>query len=73
LHKFSVKGSPNNSESEAMKMQCSQCEKILLVGDSCEVAFEDYRLHFLCSKGCKDKWEELRTTREGGATTNSPK
>jgi len=54
-------------------MQCSQCEKILLVGDSCEVAFEDYRLHFLCSKGCKDKWEELRTTREGGATTNSPK
>jgi len=51
-----------------MRLHCSQCEKILLLGDSCEVAFEDDRLHLLCSKGCKDKWEELKTTKEGGAT-----
>ena len=57
-------GCPNNSESEAMRLHCSQCEKTLLVGDSCEVAFEEDRLHLLCSKECKNQWEELWTTKE---------
>ena len=57
-------GCPNNPESEEMKLHCSQCKKFLFVGDSCEVAFEENRLHLFCSKGCKDKWEELRPKKE---------
>ena len=57
-------GCPNNPEPEAIKMPCSQCEKILFLDDICEVAFEEDRLHLLCSTGCKVKWEEPRTTKE---------
>ncbi len=57
-------GCPNNPASETMKLHCSQCEKNLVVGDSCEIAFENDRFHLFCSKGCKEKWEELRTSKQ---------
>jgi RNase P subunit RPR2 len=47
-----------------MKLHCSQCKKILVVGDSCEIAFENDRVHLFCSKGCKEKWEERRSTKK---------
>jgi hypothetical protein len=33
-------GCPNNPESEARKMPCSQCKKILSVSDFCEIHYE---------------------------------
>ena len=57
-------GCPNNPESEAMKMPCSQCKKILSVSDFCEIHYEEDGLHLLCSKLCKNEWEGLRNTKE---------
>ena len=57
-------GCPNNPQSETIKLHCSQCKEILFVGDFFEITFEEDRLHLLCGEGCKDRWKELRITKE---------
>jgi RNase P subunit RPR2 len=51
-------GCPNNPQSEAITLHCSQCKEILFVGDFFEITFKEDRLHLLCREGCKDRWEE---------------
>ena len=57
-------GCPDNLKSEAMKMPCSQCSKILSVSDFCEIHYEEDGLHLLCSKESKNQWEGFWTTKE---------
>ena len=45
-------------------MPCSQCKKILSVGDFYEIQYEEDGLHLLCSKKCKNECEGLWTTKE---------
>jgi hypothetical protein len=55
-------GCPHNPEAEIREMPCSNCRQIFAVDKFYEIAYEEDGLLLFCSKGCKDKWEELSTT-----------
>ena len=52
-----------NKENYTMRSACLQCQRILFLDDFYEIVYNEDGLHLLCSKECKDKWDEISSTR----------
>ena len=45
-----------NTGNYTMRLPCSQCQKVLYLGNFYEIVYGEHGYYLLCSRECKDEW-----------------